>query len=47
MKMLGQMGHNVVLRGPMGSATSVLIDPATGKRYGAVDPRREGLAMGD
>jgi len=45
-KMLGQMGHNVVLRGPMGSATSILIDPATGKRYGAADPRREGLAMG-
>ncbi len=46
MKLLEQMGHNVVLRGPMGSATSILIDPATGKRYGAVDPRREGLAEG-
>jgi gamma-glutamyltranspeptidase/glutathione hydrolase len=45
-KMLEQMGHNVVLRGPMGSATSILIDQATGKRYGAADPRREGLAMG-
>lgn len=46
-KILKQMGHNVVLRGPMGSATSILIDQATGKRYGAADPRREGLAMGD
>jgi gamma-glutamyltranspeptidase/glutathione hydrolase len=45
-KILEQMGHNVVLRGPMGSATSILIDPATGKRYGAADPRREGLAEG-
>lgn len=45
-KILKTMGHNVVLKGPMGAATSILIDPATGKRYGAADPRREGLAMG-
>lgn len=45
-KLLKDMGHNVVLRGPMGAATSILIDPVTGKRYGAADPRRDGLAAG-
>jgi gamma-glutamyltranspeptidase/glutathione hydrolase len=45
-RMLRDMGHNVVLKAPMGAAMSILIDPATSKRYGAADPRREGLAMG-
>ena len=45
-KILKDMGHNVVLHGPMGAATSVLIDPVTQVRYGAADPRRDGLALG-
>jgi gamma-glutamyltranspeptidase / glutathione hydrolase len=45
-RMLRDMGHNVVLRAPMGAAMSILIDPATSTRFGAADPRREGLAMG-
>lgn len=45
-RILKEMGHNVVLHGPMGAATSIMIDPATNARYGAADPRREGLAQG-
>ncbi len=45
-RILKDMGHNVVMRAPMGSAMSILIDPVTSKRYGAADPRREGLALG-
>ncbi|HOW54497.1 MAG TPA: gamma-glutamyltransferase [Syntrophorhabdaceae bacterium] len=45
-KALKEMGHNVVLHGPMGAATSILVDPVTQARYGAADPRREGLALG-
>jgi len=45
-KILKEMGHNVVLRGPMGAATSIMIDSVTGMRYGAADPRRDGLALG-
>ncbi len=45
-RILRSMGHNVVLGGPMGAAFSILVDPATSIRYGARDPRREGLAEG-
>ena len=45
-KILKGMGHNVVLRGPMGAASSIMIDPVTSVRYGASDPRRDGLALG-
>lgn len=45
-KILTEMGHTVALKAPMGSASSILVDPKTGIRYGAADPRREGLALG-
>lgn len=45
-KILKTMGHNVVQRAPMGSASSILVDPVTSKRFGAADPRRDGLAAG-
>lgn len=45
-RILGQMGHKVVTGDPMGAATSVLIDPKKGTRFGAPDPRREGTARG-
>lgn len=45
-KILRDMGHNVVMKAPMGAASSILIDPATSIRFGASDPRREGLAIG-
>ncbi len=45
-RILKEMGHNVVLHGPMGAATSIMIDPVTNVRCGAADPRREGLALG-
>jgi gamma-glutamyltranspeptidase / glutathione hydrolase len=43
-------GHKVSLKGEMdlyfGGAQGVLVDPATGKLYGAADPRRDGFAKG-
>ena len=45
-KLLTEMGHTVSLKAAMGAAQSILVDPATGMRYGAADPRREGLALG-
>ncbi len=45
-KILMQMGHPVTLKGPMGAASSVLVDQETGLLYGATDPRRQGSASG-
>ncbi len=45
-KILTSMGHKVSLKGPMGAASSVLVDQETGLLYGASDPRRQGLALG-
>ena len=43
---LKSMGYDVITGTAMGSANSILIDHQTGFLYGAVDPRRHGLAMG-
>lgn len=44
------MGHKLNVRGAVdlyfGGAQAVMIDPATGKLYGAGDPRRDGMAVG-
>jgi len=45
-RILKEMGHSVTVGGPMGAASSILVDPKTGLRWGAVDPRREGSARG-
>ncbi|MEN6463656.1 MAG: gamma-glutamyltransferase [Syntrophaceae bacterium] len=45
-RILGQMGHKVVMGDPMGAATSILVDQKKGTRFGAADPRREGTARG-
>lgn len=43
-------GHKLNVRGPMdlyfGGAQGVMIDPVSGKLYGAGDPRRDGVAVG-
>ncbi len=43
-------GHKLNVRGEMdlyfGGAQGVMIDPASGKLYGAGDPRRDGVAVG-
>jgi gamma-glutamyltranspeptidase/glutathione hydrolase len=43
-------GHKLNIRGAMdlyfGGAQGVMIDPASGKLYGAGDPRRDGVAVG-
>jgi gamma-glutamyltranspeptidase/glutathione hydrolase len=36
---LKAMGHNVVMRGGQGSVHAIMIDPKTGARIGAADPR--------
>jgi gamma-glutamyltranspeptidase/glutathione hydrolase len=43
---LQEMGHSVVVGEPMGAASSIMVDQTTGMRYGAADPRRDGLALG-
>ncbi len=45
-RLLKEMGHSVTVGGPMGAASSILVDPKTGVRCGAADPRREGSARG-
>ena len=45
-KLLTEKGHHVSLKGPMGAASSVMVDQDTGLFYGASDPRRQGLALG-
>jgi gamma-glutamyltranspeptidase / glutathione hydrolase len=45
-RILREMGHNVVTRAAMGSALSVMVDPDSEVRYGACDSRRECMALG-
>ncbi len=42
LRLLAAMGHQVDVRSAMGSAQSVMIDPASDLRFGASDPRRVG-----
>ncbi|HYK87370.1 MAG TPA: gamma-glutamyltransferase [Acidobacteriota bacterium] len=39
-------GHNVVVDGTIGDCQAILIDPRTGVRLGAADPRLDGRALG-
>jgi gamma-glutamyltranspeptidase/glutathione hydrolase len=39
-------GHPVKPGGTWSAAEIVVVDPATGHRYGGNDPRRDGLALG-
>ena len=41
------MGYTVEERGPMGDAGTIGVDPRTGARIGAADPRGSGEAVGD
>jgi gamma-glutamyltranspeptidase/glutathione hydrolase len=47
---LKAQGHKLSVRGAVdlhfGGAQAVLVDPATGRYYGAADPRRDGFAAG-
>mgnify|MGYP000892631621 FL=1 len=40
---LTAMGHNVVVRAPMGDVNAILVDPATGILYGAGDSRNRDM----
>lgn len=43
---LEAMGHKTVNRGWIGQVEAIAIDPVTGERLGAADPRRQGSAVG-
>ena len=43
---LEALGHHLVRRRPWGNAACILVDPKTRVRYGAADPRGEGVAAG-
>ena len=45
-KALEAMGHTIHTRGNIGLVNAIGIDPATGERLGAADPRDNGSAMG-
>jgi gamma-glutamyltranspeptidase/glutathione hydrolase len=46
MQQLESMGHKVVRKGWIGEVNAIGIDPHTGDRLGAADPRRQGAAQG-
>jgi len=39
-------GHMLTARGTIGDCQAIMIDPKTGVRLGAADPRNDGLALG-
>ncbi|MEP7283891.1 MAG: gamma-glutamyltransferase [Rubrivivax sp.] len=43
---LRDLGHSVGAPSDIGSVQAVLVDPKTGKQYGAADARREGTVIG-
>ena len=43
---LQALGHNVVESSSIGSVQAVVVEPRTGKQYGAADGRREGTVIG-
>ncbi len=43
---LERMGHTVRVRSWIGQVEAIAIDPASGERLGAADPRRGGVALG-
>jgi gamma-glutamyltranspeptidase / glutathione hydrolase len=46
MEQLAAMGHKIVRKGWIGEVNAIGIDPCTGDRLGAADPRRQGAAQG-
>lgn len=46
MQQLAAMGHKIVRKGWIGEVNAIGIDPRTGERLGAADPRRQGAAQG-
>jgi gamma-glutamyltranspeptidase/glutathione hydrolase len=46
MQQLEAMGHKVTRKGWIGEVNAIGIDPRTGDRLGAGDPRRQGAALG-
>jgi len=46
MQQLAAMGHKIVRKGWIGEVNAIGIDPRTGDRLGAADPRRQGAAQG-
>jgi gamma-glutamyltranspeptidase/glutathione hydrolase len=45
-KALEGRGHTIVVQGEMGDVHAIMIDPKTGVRLGASDPRADGRTMG-
>ena len=45
-QLLQKKGHHIVVKNPMGAASSILINNIKHIYYGAADPRRGGLALG-
>jgi gamma-glutamyltranspeptidase/glutathione hydrolase len=43
---LTALGHHVRTSTEMGDVQAITIDPATGLRHGASDPRHDGVALG-
>lgn len=43
---LEQMGHKVTVQSDMGDVHAIYVDPRTGMRYGASDPRLDGRTLG-
>ncbi len=46
MQQLEALGHKVTRKGHIGEVNAIGIDPRTGERLGAGDPRRQGAALG-
>jgi gamma-glutamyltranspeptidase/glutathione hydrolase len=43
---LKSRGHTLAVRGTIGDCQAIMIEPKTGVRLGAADPRNDGLALG-
>ena len=41
-----RLGHRTTTSSEMGDVQAISIDPATGVRYGASDPRHDGVTLG-
>ncbi len=46
MKLLENMGHRITTRGYWGEAECIMVDPKSGERLGAPDPRSDSKALG-
>jgi gamma-glutamyltranspeptidase/glutathione hydrolase len=43
---LGALGHTTKVAKPMGEVYAIAVDPASGERWGASDPRADGATVG-